>query len=327
MPNLTSLNISENKLIDCVKPIALLPNLKNLKLASCPNLTNLSPLAAASNLVTLILIDLMGVTDHGFQAVVQNKPHLTLFRLACSVATVLDFSGAPSLQRLELASNLQLARITRTDVCANTLTQVSLTGCPRLQTIDALAPLQHLETVELVGQVSAANLAPCCSPRLLTLIVSSAPHVQSIDPIQNLGLVQLSLDWISQVTDFSPIRTLLALRHLSLQGNTITTLNDMASLPVLESLDLRGCSRLNDVSALHTFPSLRSVNLGSCHQLTAGHLAHVLGRCRSLYLVEIYGLTQHYSLLRQVLPDATKLRPDPQRAQLKRSNGRALLRK
>ncbi|HZI14529.1 MAG TPA: hypothetical protein VE153_29445 [Myxococcus sp.] len=235
LPSLHTLNLGFNTELEDLTPLGALTALRWLDLSGNERLQDLEPLGALSGLEVLILNDCRGVRSLAFlqglrrlrALYAMRLPHLEdLQPLASLGLEKLHLGGAG------LADGAPLGR-------CSSLTELVLSGVPRLRDLSFLTALRKLQTLQL---------EECEAP----LPVLDAP-----------ALEVLLLGECSRVTDLGGLTGLQTLRDLSLRDLPVSDLTPLARLPGLQRLALTGCRLLRDLSPLSALP-LRQLELTDC---------------------------------------------------------------
>jgi len=187
--------------------------------------------------------------------------------------TNLDLSGCAALSSLDILSGLL------------DLKTLVLKDCSSLRDITGLSPLTQLQSLDMGGCPEVDNLGPIARlTNLRCLNLEECRNEVNLHPLCGLShLEELCLDdrmpynseWVRDrtrvepVLDLHPITSLHRLKRLSLANRiTLTDLAPLASLTNLLHLNLLRCCSLESLSPLASLSKLESLNLYKCKSLT-----------------------------------------------------------
>jgi NACHT N-terminal Helical domain 1/NACHT domain len=196
-------------------------------------------------------------------SVLRKLRKLESLTLAIGERTDVNFlNGVPLLTHLRLSG---LKGITDfSPIAAQTrLRYLGLSGCSHLTDLNALPPLATLGSLHLtrsnlncgLSQLTAA--APC----LRNLNLSFSNWVNSLAAVSPLRLLHLSVWGCPKVSDLNPLRDQAELASLDLEETSVSDLEPLADLQLLETLWLRGCTGVTSVAPLGKLPRLRTLHI------------------------------------------------------------------
>jgi Leucine-rich repeat (LRR) protein len=203
---------------------------------------------------------------------IANLPSLTYLDCGNNLLTSLDFSGTPSLDNLyseyNLLTSLNVSGLPLLwlDCYNNSITSLDVSG---LTSLEGLGCNDNLLTSLDASGLSLLTYFNCDYNLLLTsLNISECPLLIDLSPNGTDSLVYIDASG-SGLTSFNPSGSILT--YLNLSGCPLTTfvvegLYD-SGVEFLTTLILSGCTLLVDFEASY-FPVLNSVDLSGCTALT-----------------------------------------------------------
>lgn len=251
-----------NELVD-LSGLGECSSLKSLKLGGCANLKDLGALALCSELQSIHLGGCRKVSSLEFL-----KP------LRCLRSVVVDGS-------LELRSADDL--LDPACFAAASLRSVTLSWCPKLESVVGLAALPHLQNLSLCGSSAVGSITA-----LNTCLELQELDLGNCHMVMDLACLEASLNLrrlclggrsvkhkmlASQAEQYAASGLRLGsivekLEHLQLSGiEWITDLKDLGSCSALKSLEIEGASKLDNIEALTDMPELERISLRYCSSL------------------------------------------------------------
>jgi len=156
--------------------------------------------------------------------------------------------GEKSLHRIKLPSSITNEQLGEFVKKKNHIRILYMPDCREITDISPLSKLSHLAELNIDG----------CT------------NIKSIEPLSDLkGLMQIKMSRCSSVTDLSPLLNLTSLTVISMPS-TITNEQLALVLPRLsnlESLGLRGCNHITDISPVSRLPNLKRLYISGCREL------------------------------------------------------------
>jgi hypothetical protein len=128
------------------------------------------------------------------------------------------------------------------------LTQLNLSGCYNLKSLQFLSELTNLQVVKL----------------------NNCPVLESIKPLGNLQQLRiLELNGYTRIQsdEFEVLGNLHKLEELGLRGQMIKSLACLGDASNLRALELYDCEFLENIDPISKFQKLERVNLGYCHKI------------------------------------------------------------
>jgi Leucine-rich repeat (LRR) protein len=211
---LETLDLSDQKFLSDITPLARAAKLQKLNLDSCPALSDVSALENLANLQRLTLSNTPGVSA---------SPNL----LKCSELKrlVLGNFYEKSLQPLNLPASLtsltikhapQLTNLSGLEGCVN-LERIILSGCTKLSNINSVESLHNLRVFSLSDVATSLELTPLRSLA---------------------ALEELSFTDFNSVIDIRPLALHPALASLSFYKTTVQGLECLVSFSMLKNLTI-----------------------------------------------------------------------------------------
>jgi Leucine-rich repeat (LRR) protein len=240
--------------IRSLEPLAACQRLHTLTCGS----TRISDLAPLGGLPALAVLDVSAC--RGVKSVEPLRGCTALRDLKLSSTGVDDLAGIAGLSGLtrlgiRQLKNVRLASLGRLPG----LQRLDVTGVadPDLSVLQSLPALQEL----FVADTAADALGFLAGMPQLRMLDVSQTGVADLAPLRYTpDLWFLELDH-SAVTDLSPLVGLVRLSRLSLSDTKVGSIDLLADLPALESLDLRRCRNVRRIDALAGASKLGSLDL------------------------------------------------------------------
>ncbi|MDA9860639.1 leucine-rich repeat domain-containing protein [Planctomycetota bacterium] len=280
LSSLTSFHLGWGIEVDDLSFIGNLSSLTSLTITSAPKVTDLSFIGNLSDLTALTIAKL-GMKD---LSVVNNLKSLTSLRAwnpTVSFSGELDLSLLKDLETLSLSNHSSLSKIISCPTPS--LRYLELDGCSELTGFEGLSQSVELIEVDLSDTKflsSSATFQNMASLKKLMLQNCSLTEIEAFPQLTSLRF--LSLDFCSEIKDFSPlknlnlqvlscdgilkqidldedgcIQSLKDLRYLSLADcKEIVHIDGMKNLANLEGMALMGCESLIDINGLSELPYL-----------------------------------------------------------------------
>ncbi|MEV5573703.1 NACHT domain-containing protein [Spirillospora sp. NPDC052269] len=191
-------------------------------------------------------------------------PRLENFVLGSDVPVAsLDFlERMPTLQALRLWNCANISDYSPLHEYDN-LRELCLQQAHALQDPAQLPPLDKVRTLGLSGvqNESVARFAISAAPELKSLQLMDCPWLRDLDFLADLPLDSLELDSCEHLENFDHLGTLKGLAMLSLEETSVADFRWARGLDRLETLWLRSCPDLGDLSPLASLPRLRELYL------------------------------------------------------------------
>ena len=268
-----------------IAPLAELTKLEHLKFNGSQKFSDLSPLSGLTSLKHLSLFiqsgapqldlaplgNLKALTDLSLGvsgtkpvnvnalAKLANLRRITLFAHANDISPFSDLKHLEELKVIgpavsDLAPLADLTSLRKIDLsCAS-------------PDLSALAKLVNLESLRISQSWEARddktiNLTPLANMTKLESLVLLSGQVSDVTPLKNLvNLKHLSIPSGGKVTDIQALSNFANIEVLSLGGNTIASLSPLENLINLQELNLRN-NALRNLSPLSKLVNLKSLNL------------------------------------------------------------------
>ncbi|CAN1827704.1 Disease resistance protein L6 [Linum perenne] len=252
--------------------------LKIIRLIRCLNLNTVPDL---SNCRDLEHLDFMGCRNMRGELDITNLKNLKLLRVSDTKITKLkgEIEKLQNLQELD-ASNSSLIEVpagisklpslerlnlgitpSSLPILPSSLTRLQICYCEHLPN---LANLTNLLALHL-SDVSICVLLGLGELKLLeALNIERAPNLVNLDGLESLVLLkQLSLEGCTNLEKLPSLTALSSLELLQIEScPVITEIRGAGGLwESLSNLDVRGCSHLTDIGALHSMVNLESLVL------------------------------------------------------------------
>ncbi|CAN1287163.1 Disease resistance protein L6 [Linum perenne] len=252
--------------------------LKIIRLIRCLNLNTVPDL---SNCKDLEHLDFMGCRNMRGELDITNLKNLKLLRVSDTKITKLkgEIEKLQNLQELD-ASNSSLIEVlagisklpslerlnlgitpSSLPILPSSLTRLQICYCEHLPN---LANLTNLLALHL-SDVSICVLLGLGELKLLeALNIERAPNLVNLDGLESLVLLkQLSLEGCTNLEKLPSLTALSSLELLQIEScPVITEIRGAGGLwESLSNLDVRGCSHLTDIGALHSMVNLESLVL------------------------------------------------------------------
>jgi hypothetical protein len=232
---LRSLDLSFNPLLDYLAPAGLPDSLTWLDLSGDSGLLDIDELGALNGLEALLVEDCEQINALDFLA---DLPRLRSL-------------SARGLDGVDDLTPLASTAVRRLDLGGAGITDAAPVGAMRDLddlNLDGLPELADLGFLEQLEQLRRLTVQECPAP---------------LPALRSHGLEHVALIRCPAVDDLSPLRDRWALRELLLDGLPVAELAPLASVPQLETLALRYCTRVRDLTPLARLP-LRLVDLTGC---------------------------------------------------------------
>lgn len=202
---------------------------------------------------------------------------------------------AEGITKVDLEGNQELSNIAGLQASANTLLELSLRDCKKIQSLEPLRAASKLTGLDLQACEALSSLEPLANCHSLTQLslencrsltslkglenkhllieqsydktyefsLDGCSSLKSIGHFPELGpdLTLLSLNNTSALTQLDLPRELPTLRQLNMNNSGMLDLSGLSSLPGLERLDLDGCKALQNVEPLARLTQLKTLSL------------------------------------------------------------------
>lgn len=298
------LQLRDLKLASChaltsLAPLAGLAALERLDLSDCQSLTQLGPLAGLSALTRLDLSDCPAIVNLEPLSSLSGLRDLRLARCT-ALATLFPVSRLTRLRRLDLSGATAISNLAPLTALVE-LIDLDLSGCTGVSSLEPLAPLAKLLSLNLADGRSLSSLTPLAGlTALRELDLRRCLALTSIAPLARLTeLTRLDLTGCSSLTDAAALAQLTRLTRLRLSGcHSLTQIPPLTDLTALRRLALDECTGITRLE-LARLPRLSGLNLRGCAALRALDLADLpaltqlgLSRCGALATLSLSGLTR-----------------------------------
>lgn len=267
-----------DKLITQQRFDELVKSSKSIKIIFSVDCKNITSLAALSNVVGLLVLNISGTSVSDILPLANLKSLKILDLSGTGVSNISVLANLEGLKSLILKDTpisdvgvlSKLTNLELLDLSSTQITKISalaaLKGLKKLYLrnvpitdVIALSNLNNLEVLDL-GGTKVSNIAPLIGLTKLKWLGLVGTPVSNIAPLAQLK----ELEWLglgrTQVSDISPLANLSKLRVLLLGGSKISNLLPLSSLKDLEWLDVGG-TNVSDVSYLSTLKELKMLYL------------------------------------------------------------------
>jgi hypothetical protein len=142
------------------------------------------------------------------------------------------------------------------------LEQLGLSDCPQIHSLEDLPELTNVYNLNLANTGLDVNLSAliAAAPKLSQLILIGHDWTGDLTPLAHLELEILGLP-MGGVSDIQPLAEIDKLESLDLGWNPIESLDALAGLPRLRTLNLSYCTALTDIRPLRSVSTLRELDL------------------------------------------------------------------
>lgn len=289
LPGIQTFALSACDELSDLQGLGAMSNLHSLKVNRCRKLHSLDGLEALSALEELYLENLEALKDLNALAKSASKPHLRKLEIASclSLANFFAIKDMPNLQEVQLSMPYNISPPDLLSfqglpglICLKIYADVgSIAGLGQLSQLQVLtiggsrvidwgelSRLHQLRSLSLWGgQVDFTVLAGLANLQTLTLSIANT-ECQDLTNLPGLRSLQMRGH---QLQSLEGLAGLYNLQTLDLSGcshlERIVNLSD--DLVNLEELDIKGCANLEDISGLADVTSLHTLNCSRCTNL------------------------------------------------------------
>jgi Leucine-rich repeat (LRR) protein len=121
--------------------------------------------------------------------------------------------------------------------------------------VSDLTPLHKmpLEYLDLGACLGVADLTPLRGAPLKRLYLIGCPKIRDLKPLANSPLVELDVSTCGEIRDLSPLPSTLEILRLA-DCASLSDLRPLANMKSLQSVSLRGSSRIHDIAPITQLP-------------------------------------------------------------------------
>lgn len=227
-----------------------------------------------------------------------DAPNLKIVELSSIyLRDLLALNNSPQITTLDLQGNGSLENLDGIKACAPNLLELNLRECKSLANIDILSNCVAIKKLDLYGCENIATIKPLASCKSLSTInLENCKNLISLEGLESLLLecqpdysndicfsldgcsslnslayfppigeviTSLSLQYTQNLKDFHGLRTLNKVSTLSAPNSGLSNLQDIDSMPNLESVHFNECHSLHNVEPLGSLLQLQTVNLNN----------------------------------------------------------------